>query len=92
MIGSEITKIRKNLLMVQEHFSQLIGATPSAISRWETGNLRPSAYFESLLLVLKKAQENDIDIGIKAAQVAAEDGYVKALYTILKAAFEASHG
>ncbi len=87
MKGTEIIAIRKSLLMTQAIFSQVIGATPVTISKWEKSRSQPSAYFESLLLTFKTAQRNNMDVGIRAVQEVVQGNPIKALYVILKAAF-----
>lgn len=86
MSGADIKKIREALGLSQQRFGQLLGVHWVTVSRWERGELRPSAYQEQLISTFRKAARREKDVGSKASDELVAAGVAAALLLLLIAA------
>ena len=83
----DIRWLRRELLLNQNEFAQLLGVHPVTVSRWETpgSGCSPNAYQFALMQDFEKAARSmEIDTTLKNLLVGA--GIAAAIYFLLKAA------
>lgn len=83
----EITDIRKNKLnLTQVQFAQLFGVHPLTVSKWERGDLRPTAHQQALMDSFRTAGTKQENIGEQVAALLVTAGIAIALFALLDAA------
>lgn len=85
MTKDDIYVIRNSLGLTQEKFGQLLGVHPMTVSKWERGELEPTAYQMGLLENFKTAAK-DKKTREKVAAVLIGTGFVAAILLLLIAA------
>ncbi len=58
MMPDTIRSVRNSLGLTQSEFGQLLGAHSMTVSRWELGQLAPSAYQQALMEAFQTASRN----------------------------------
>lgn len=81
----EIQGLRKDLKLNQTQLAGLLGVHPMTVSRWERGDVKPSAYQSAFLGEFKKAARDKAVRNAVAAMLIAA-GIVAVIYFLLQAA------
>ena len=86
MTPQDIRKVRSHLGLTQAEFGQLLGAHGMTVSRWELGQLAPTAYQQALMATFRTAaqKKGQFDESVKALLVAG--GMVAVLLFLLNSA------
>jgi putative transcriptional regulator len=80
----EICDIRNALGLTQEKFGQLLGVHPMTVSKWERGELEPTAYQLGFLEKFEKAAK-DKKTREKVAAALVIGGFIAAIVILLSA-------
>jgi len=90
----ELVALRQRLAVTQKVLAELLGVHRITVSKWERGELAPSAYHRALLVAFSDACLRVPHVGRRWASAAALRRYGPhiALYRLLQAAFEPGPG
>lgn len=82
-----IALLRKALYMTQSGLARLLGVHEMTVSKWERGELEPTAWQGEMLRVFARARDRDERVGKRAIGYMLEQGVPFALYKILSVAY-----
>lgn len=88
MSPAEISAIRSQLGMTQVQLGLLLGVHSLTISKWERDRLIPAPYHQAILETGLAAVKNQPGIGAVVTSTLATSGVPRALYEMLRAAFD----
>ena len=88
MRSEEITTIRLSLGLTQTQLGHLLDVHEQTVSKWERGVLDLSPHKAALLQVFRDAAKKQPGVGKKAAEILLASGSVRALFHLIRVAFE----
>ena len=83
-----VKDIRWKLCMTQAELAFLMGVHPITVSKWERFVAKPSHYQMAMLTAFYEGAKKDTFLGRKAKEMMALEGVPRAIYILLKGAFE----
>tara|TARA_R110002153_G_scaffold244949_1_gene400444 strand:+ start:695 stop:859 length:165 start_codon:yes stop_codon:yes gene_type:complete len=54
MKPNEVKQLREDLKLTQQELAYMLQVAPMTVSRWETGNSKPSRIFTTMMLKMNK--------------------------------------
>lgn len=89
MTGTEIREARAFLGMSQAAFADILGVSRSAPQTWENGKATPPKLVVTVLEALREAAARDPSVGSGAVHLYRKHGLGRALYLVLRTAYDA---
>jgi len=83
----QIIEIRRKLDFTQVQLAQLLGVHPLTVSKWERGELKPTAHQHAMMESFRAASTKQENIGEAVAGLLMTAGVAFAIFALLDAAY-----